>query len=159
MRRAGHISVGVALAAAFYMLLIDTVDLPELAAAAVVVALAGLAHQVSLQKADSEVEFEFRWLRRAWRPLAGVPRQILLVSREALLQLVSPRRERGRFRAVPFRAGSGERGHGRVAMAEGFGSLAPNTIVIGVDPETGLLLVHQLHVTGDRRELDVLELG
>ncbi|MCW3018653.1 MAG: hypothetical protein JWN10_961, partial [Solirubrobacterales bacterium] len=46
---------------------------------------------------------------------------------------------------------------GRRALAESFGSLAPNTIVIGVDPERDLLLVHQLRGGGGR--VDVLELG
>ena len=61
---------------------------------------------------------------------------------------------------MPFRAGGdGSRDVGRRALAEGLGSLAPNTIVIGVDDERDLLLVHQLHRSGGREELDVLELG
>lgn len=44
-------------------------------------------------------------------------------------------------------------------MAESLGSFAPNTIVLGIDPERGLILVHQLHPQGGRDELDVLELG
>jgi hypothetical protein len=39
------------------------------------------------------------------------------------------------------------------------GSLAPNTIVIGIDDERDLMLVHQLRRDGGRDELDVLELG
>jgi hypothetical protein len=39
------------------------------------------------------------------------------------------------------------------------GSLAPNTVVIGVDPDRDLLLVRQLHRQGGREQLDVLGLG
>jgi hypothetical protein len=44
-------------------------------------------------------------------------------------------------------------------LTEIVGSLAPNTIVIGVDADSGLLLVHQLRRNGDRDDIDVLELG
>lgn len=92
--------------------------------------------------------------------VASVPRQILYVSWEALAQLVAPRETRGSLRAVPFRAGEeGSLDVGRRALAEGLGSLAPNTIVIGVDGDHDLLLVHQLHRSGGREQLDVLELG
>jgi hypothetical protein len=48
---------------------------------------------------------------------------------------------------------------GRRGLSEILGSLAPNTIVIGVDTERQLLLVHQLHRTGGSENLDVLRLG
>lgn len=61
---------------------------------------------------------------------------------------------------MPFRGGGdGSDDVGRRALAEGLGSLAPNTIVIGIDGENDLLLVHQLHRSGGREQLDVLELG
>ena len=54
------------------------------------------------------------------------------------------KRTRGQFRAVPFKAGTSESDRGRYALTEIVGSLAPNTIVIGVDVDSDLLLVHQL---------------
>jgi hypothetical protein len=66
---------------------------------------------------------------------------------------------RGQFRAIPFKTGAGEDDRGRVALTELVGSLAPNTIVIGADAETELLLVHQLRRNGGREEIDVLGLG
>jgi hypothetical protein len=92
--------------------------------------------------------------------IASIPRQIVWVSWQALAQLVAPREVRGTLRAVPFRAGGeGSSDVGRRALAEGLGSLAPNTIVIGIDGERDLLLVHQLRRSGGREQLDVLELG
>jgi multisubunit Na+/H+ antiporter MnhE subunit len=81
-----------------------------------------------------------------------------LVSWEAIAQLVVPRGQRGGFRAVPFACGA-EDDAGRFALTESLGSFTPNTIVIGIDDERHLLLVHQLHRQGGREELDVLRLG
>jgi hypothetical protein len=39
------------------------------------------------------------------------------------------------------------------------GSLSPNTIVVGVDTERGLVLVHQLQRQGDAEQIDPLGLG
>jgi hypothetical protein len=77
--------------------------------------------------------------------IVSLPRQIAWVSWQAVAQLVAPRQTRGTLRAVPFRAGGeSSRDVGRRALAEGLGSLAPNTIVIGIDGARDLLLVHQL---------------
>jgi hypothetical protein len=48
---------------------------------------------------------------------------------------------------------------GQRALAEGFGSLAPNTFVIGIDRERELILAHQLRRKPPRETIDVLELG
>ena len=101
-----------------------------------------------------------RCLARGGRVITSVPRQIAWISWEAVAQVVAPRETRGTLRAVPFRAGGeGSSDVGRRALAEGLGSLAPNTIVIGIDDERDLLLVHQLRRHGGREELDVLGLG
>jgi multisubunit Na+/H+ antiporter MnhE subunit len=160
MRSWAGFTVGVLLAGAFYMVLIDTVDLPELYAAIGGVLLAGAAYEAARRQGVAEARVSLRWLSRAWRVIASIPRQIAWVSWQALAQLVARREARGTLRAVPFRAGGeGSSDAGRRALAEGLGSLAPNTIVIGIDGDSDLLLVHQLHRSGGREELDVLELG
>jgi hypothetical protein len=83
----------------------------------------------------------------------------VLLSGAAIAQLRHRKRERGQFRAIPFKAGTSEHDRGRFALTEIVGSLAPNTIVIGVDAESALLLVHQLRRNGGRDDIDVLELG
>jgi hypothetical protein len=151
---------GVVLAAAFYMVLIDTVDLPEVYAAIGAVLLAGAGYEAARRQGFAEARISLRWVARGWRVLVGVPRQIAWVSWQAVAQLVAPRQTRGTLRAVPFRAGGeGSRDVGRRALAEGLGSLAPNTIVIGIDSEHDLLLIHQMRRNGGREQLDVLELG
>ena len=160
MRSLAGFMPGVLLAAVFYLGLIDTVDLPELYAALGGVLLAGAAYQAARRQGIAEARVSPRWLARGWRAIASIPRQIAWVSWQALAQLAAPCETRGTLRAVPFRAGGDDSSDvGRRALAEGLGSLAPNTIVIGIDDGHDLLLVHQLRHTGGREELDVLELG
>jgi multisubunit Na+/H+ antiporter MnhE subunit len=160
MRSLAGFMLGVLVAGAFYMVLIDTVDLPELYAAIGGVLLSAAAYQAARHQGIAEARLSPRWLGRGWRVIASIPRQIAWVSWQALAQLVTRRETRGTLRAVPFRAGGdGSSDVGRRALAEGLGSLAPNTIVIGIDEERDLLLVHQLRRSGGREELDVLELG
>jgi hypothetical protein len=159
MRRLGTVIVAVAVTTGFYLVLIDTVSSPELYAMAGIVLLAAVAFLASLEQEFTEAAVKGGWLPRAWRPIISVPAHSLLVSREALAQCVHPREARGGFRTVSFAAGEQPEDIGRRALSEALGSLAPNTIVIGVDTERELLLVHQLHRTGSPQELDVLRLG
>jgi hypothetical protein len=160
MRRLARATSGLLLAGGFYLLLIDTTDLPELYVLAGVALLAALAYEASRESGFVEVSLRLSWLLRSWRVVARVPEHIVLVSREALAQLFERKPVRGVFRAVPYEGG-GDRplDAGRRALTEALGSLAPNTIVIGVDTERNLLLVHQLHRQGGREELDALGLG
>jgi hypothetical protein len=160
MRSLAAASVGFALAAAFYMALIDTVDLPELYAAIAAVLLGGGAYEAARRQGIAEARLSVRWLGRSGRVVASVPQQIVWVSGEALAQLVRPQQARGTLRAVPFRTGGeGSDDVGRRALAEALGSVPPNTLVIGIDPDHDLLLVHQLRRAGGREQIDVLELG
>jgi hypothetical protein len=158
--RVGHAVVGFLIGGGFYLLLIDTVSAPELYAGAGAAAAAAVLFELSREQGLVEASFSPSWLAGSWRVLCRIPSQLALVAREAFAQLVAPRSARGRFRAVPFNAG-GERpcDAGRRALAEALGSLTPNTIVIGIDPDRNLLLVHQLQVQGGAEELDPLELG
>ena len=94
---------------------------------------------------------------RAWRVLLQIPRDIAVLCQEAVGQLLCPRRRRGAFRAVPFAAvRDAPEEAGRRALTEWLGSLAPNTIVVGVDNQRRLLLVHQLRRQGAPDEVDPL---
>jgi len=159
MRRLAHASIGLLIAGAFYLLLIDTVSTPELYAMCGVVLVAGVAFECSRELGFTEATFRLRWLRFAWRAVLQIPLDIVLVGREAAAQFARRKPSRGEFRVVPFRGGEDADDHGRAALTELLGSLAPNTIVLGVDQQRGLVLVHQLRRNGGRRRLDVLRLG
>jgi hypothetical protein len=160
LRRVATFAVAWVLAGAFYLLLIDTPSLPELLVGAGAAALAAGGFVLAVEQQVLGAEMRARWLRRAWRPIAKVPSDIAAVSAVALSQLVQWRSVRGEFRSATFRRGESEKIEtGRQALAEGLGSFAPNTIIIGVDIERERVLAHQLRRTGGREAIDVLELG
>ncbi len=153
--------LGFLFAGAFYMVLIDITDLPELYAGAGAAALAAVGFEAGREQGFAEMSSAPGWLLRAWRGFARVPPDVARVSLAILLQLARPRSERGVLRAVPFDFGERDspRDAGRRALAEALGSLAPNTIVVGVDPERNLILAHQLYLSGGSDAVDVLGLG
>jgi multisubunit Na+/H+ antiporter MnhE subunit len=159
MRRLTFLLVGFVLAGAFYLLLVDTTSLPELYVLGGVGLLGGVAFEASREEGFPEGRFSALWFRRAWRAFARVPLDMGLVCVEALAQLFTRRRVRGNFRAVPFKGGDDPEARGRFALTDILGSLAPNTIVIGIDPDKELLLVHQLRPRGGREDIDMLDLG
>jgi hypothetical protein len=160
IRRIWIVVVGLLIGGGFYLLLIDTSSLPELYVLAGVAVFCGLLFLISREEGFEEAQIRPEWLTRAWRLAGKIPVDIALVCREALAQLVRPRASRGEFRAVRFGAVTAtSQDTGRRALTEAIGSVAPNTLVIGVDAERGVLLVHQLSRQGDAKDLDLLRLG
>lgn len=148
------------LAAALYLLLIDITDLPELIVGAGAALLAATGFELAREQQIADLSVQAHWVGRLYKPLLKVPGDIAAVTLVALRQLRHPRQTNGEFRAVPFKCGENERLEtGRWALAESFGSFAPNTIIIGVDRERELILGHQLRRSGGPEAIDVLELG
>lgn len=160
-RRFAAWSAGWLFAAALYLLLIDTTDLPELIVGAGAAAIAATGFELAReQRTVGGLRAQLHWLRRIHRPLGKVPSDIAVLTALAFRQLVRPRNANGAFRAVPFRCGDDDALEtGRRALAESLGSFAPNTIIVGVDAERELLLGHQLRRGGGDDAIDVLGLG
>jgi len=160
VRTAWILVLGVLIGGGFYLLLIDTAALPELYALAGVAAGCAVAFELAREQGFAESQLAIRWLARGWRVLVNIPRDIAVLCWEALAQLLAPRPARGAFRAARFAAGARTpQDAGRRALSEWLGSAAPNTIVIGVDPDRRLVLVHQLRRRGGVEEIDPLGLG
>jgi hypothetical protein len=160
LRRAVGWSLGWIGAASLYLLLIDTTDLPELLVGAGAAALAATGFVLARERGVTALVSRLRWLARVYRPVLKVPSDVVALSWLALHQLVAPRATVGEFRAVPFRCGDDAALEtGRRALAESFGSFAPNTIIIGVDADREVLIGHQLHVEGGAEAIDLLGLG
>jgi hypothetical protein len=160
MRRAWIFALGLLIGGGFYLLLIDTLLLPEVYAWIGAAIACGVAFALSHEHGATEARIRPWWLLRGWRVLVKVFLDIGLLCYEALAQLIRPRPARGEFRAVPFHAVEDRpQDAGRRALTEWLGSVAPNTIVVGVDAERELLLVHQLHRAGDPAQVDPLGLG
>jgi hypothetical protein len=159
-RRVAVWLVGWLLAAGLYLLLIDITDLPELLVGAGVTVVAATAFSLARERYLVAETVRLAWLSRIYRPLAQAPADIVTVAVAALEQLRRPRHAQGVFRAVPFACGEDEGLEtGRRALAESLGSFAPNTIIVGVDPDRELLLGHQLRRRGGPEAIDMLGLG
>jgi hypothetical protein len=152
--------IGGLLGGAFYLLLIDTTSLPELFVLAGVVMACAVAFGLGLEEGFVEAAVWPTWLAGTVRLARDIPRDILVVCAEAVAQLFAPRATRGALRTVPFAATlETPEDTGRRALTETFGSVAPNTIVIGIDLDGGRLVVHQLRPMGAEADLDVMGLG
>jgi multisubunit Na+/H+ antiporter MnhE subunit len=146
--------------AAVWMLLVDNESLPELLTGAGVVCIATVGSELVRHQRIAEVRARPLWLLRLWKPVARVPVDVGIVTWALFRQVVERRRERGALRAMRFRAdGKDPIDNARRALAELAGSMAPNTIVIGVDTRRKLILVHQLEPGGSAEDvIDPLEL-
>jgi hypothetical protein len=152
--------LGALIGGGFYLLLIDITTLPELCALAGVAIGCGIVFTLAREQRLAEARLSPRSLPAVWRVIVRIPPDIARLCREAVAQAVAPRSTRGTFRVAKFGATSGDpEAVGRRAVTEWIGSVPPNTIVVGVDADRGLLLVHQLRRQGDARQLDPLGLG
>lgn len=149
---------------AIWLLLVDTFTLPEIVAGAVAAVVGAYAARLALASPGSRDGTAARRRSRssAWstltlatvRQMGRVPADLWLLTRE-LVRALRGRHTPGRFAAVALPGGGGGgggdgRGQGdgsdsarsRAAPIELIGSLAPNTIVLGVNDHEAI--VHQL---------------
>lgn len=138
-----------------WMLLVDTVSIAE-AASAVTAALIGVFITWLVFASDIGSMLPARGVLVALaRQLARVPVDLWLLA-VALRRALAGRRRQGRFHELALELPMDERANGRRAAIELVGSLAPNTIVLGVDEQR--VVVHQLLARHRERE-DVVEVG
>ncbi|HET9184655.1 MAG TPA: hypothetical protein VFN82_00815 [Solirubrobacterales bacterium] len=127
-----------------WMLLADSREAPQVVAGLLVAAVAATGSELVRRQQLARLRLRGGWLLRSWRPPANVPRDLWRLT----VALARPARPGapagGRFRAIRFQAGDDPEGRGREALAELAGSFSPNTYVVGLDRERGVLLVHQL---------------
>jgi multisubunit Na+/H+ antiporter MnhE subunit len=122
-----------------WLLLVGTIADTELTAGLIAAAIGATATEVVRSLGLLGFHVEWRWVNRTPKHLAAVIPDFFLV----LATLVRPRR--GAFRTLAFPTGGGrDIDRGRRAWAGLAASLAPNRVVVDVDEETGLVLVHDL---------------
>lgn len=145
--------------AALWIVLVDTVVSPELIAGAAVAALAATATELVRRQRVAEQALEPQlWVRLPLVLVRAIP-DVGRLTRAAFAQLFARKAARGRVIAMPLHAAGHEpEARARRAAAIGLGSIAPNSIVIGVDPDSGVVLVHQLEPTREPSDLDPLRL-
>ena len=133
------------LLAALYVLIDDSVLLPELVAGALAAAIGATGATLVHRERQVLLKGGVRWLRALWRPLAG-----LVADLWPLLRALPRRGGTGGMVEIPFDATTdGPRDTARRALTEALGTLAPNTIVVRIDTDRGVVIAHQLVSTDD----------
>jgi multisubunit Na+/H+ antiporter MnhE subunit len=137
-----------ALLAGLHLLLVDSVVGPELATGAVAAAIGATGAVLVRRQQHVLLRPRARWLRGAWRPLAGMVGDLVPLTRVLVARGLLRRGGSGALVEVPFDATSDDPEEAAYrSLTEALGSLAPNTIVVDVDRERGMLLAHQLRPT------------
>jgi multisubunit Na+/H+ antiporter MnhE subunit len=145
--------------AAFWMVLTDSVRIEEMLAGALVAALAATGVDVVRRQRVAAQAVRPRYALPVWRVLARVVPDIGRLTRAAFAQAVQRRAARGQVVALAFpHTGDDPDTRARRSAAVGLGSIAPNTIIIGVDEDSGLLIAHQLEPTLVPDDIDPLRL-
>ncbi|HEY6692148.1 MAG TPA: hypothetical protein VI006_04810 [Solirubrobacteraceae bacterium] len=133
------------LLAALYVLIDDSVLLPELVAGALAAAIGATGATLVHRERQVLLKGDVRWLRSLWRPLAG-----LVGDLWPLVRALPRRGGTGGMVEIPFDATTdGPRDTARRALTEALGTLAPNTIVVRIDTDRGVVIAHQLVSTDD----------
>ncbi|HEX4735522.1 MAG TPA: hypothetical protein VH247_13985 [Thermoleophilaceae bacterium] len=145
--------------AALWMVLTDSVRISEMLAGALVAALAATALEAVRRQRVAGVALRPRYALGVWRVLLRAVPDVGRLTRAAFAQAVQRRESRGVVVALPFPHTAGDPdARARRAAAVGFGSIAPNSIIVGVDLDAGMLLVHQLEPTLKPDDLEPLRL-
>jgi multisubunit Na+/H+ antiporter MnhE subunit len=123
----------------------DSIGLAELGAGAAVAALAALLTEVALHQAGLHPRLRLRWLASAYRLPGQVLGDTVVVFRALARQLVRGQDPPSGFRELPVQAGDDStEGVTRRVLLVGASSLAPNTVVLGIDTDRDVMVVHQL---------------
>jgi hypothetical protein len=134
-----------ALLYALYVLLADNPVLPELLTGVVAAAVGATGAVVVRAQRPRLLKPRLRMLRGAPRALLGIFTDLVPLARVLVTSGILRRPAPSRLEETPFThlSGSGEDAAER-AFAEALGTLAPNTVVVGLDHERGVLVTHRL---------------
>lgn len=138
------------LLAALWLALVDTLVTPELVVGAIAAAIAATGAVIVRGQRQLLLRPRLAWVRCAGGPLRRTLTDLVPLARALWRRGVRRDDERGRMAEVPYAAVAEEPGAAtHRAFTQALGSLAPNTLVVGVDAHRRVLLVHQLVPTDD----------
>jgi hypothetical protein len=133
---------------ALYLVLVDSVVGPELVAGALMAALGATGAVLVRRNRPFLLRPRLRWLRGAWRPLLGLFGDLAPLARALVGAGLRGRPPRSSYVELPLEpspAGEDDReATAHQALSEILGSLAPNTIVVDIDTERGVVVAHRL---------------
>lgn len=157
LARIGFLLAWAAGSMLLWLLLTSTFRGAELVTGAIAAVLTATAVEAVRERGRFVFRPRLRWVRRA----VGIPVRVVVETWQVTLVLVrhatGRSRVRGRFVAVPFPHGANDdpEAAARRALATAALSVAPNTIVVGIDAATDELLAHQLVPDRARLEREV----
>lgn len=130
---------------AFWVMLDDSIATDELLAGAGAAALAALLAELVTYQAASRFRMRGSWLVPALRLPGEVGRDMVIVYAALWRQLAHGQQPDSAFAELPARFGDDtSEGVTRRTLLIGGRSLAPNTFVLGIDPERDVMVVHKL---------------
>jgi multisubunit Na+/H+ antiporter MnhE subunit len=136
--------------AALYLVIDDSVLVPELAVGAFAAAVGATGATLVHRERRTLLRGELRWLRAVPPTLSRLVGDLWPLARVLVQRGLLRRGGAGVTVEVPFDATTdGPRDTARRAATEALGTLAPNTIVVRIDTDRGVLVAHQLAPTDD----------
>jgi multisubunit Na+/H+ antiporter MnhE subunit len=143
-RRAGFWVAWYVAMVVLWLAFADTLAWEEVTAGLVAAAIAATAAELVRSQVLVRFHLDPRWLRSLPQLPWQVVRDTWLLT-AALWRHTTGRPVHGRFRVVPFPSeADDDRSAARRALVTALTSIAPNTVVVGVEGGEGELLVHQL---------------
>jgi hypothetical protein len=120
-------------------------DTAEVLVGAAVAAATALMVELVEYQTDTYVRIRMRWLLGVWRLPVQVLRDTGIVLVALWRRVVHGEEPRGGFTETPFEWGDDSAlGMTRRALLTGAKSVAPNSFVLGIDPNRGVLVSHHL---------------
>ncbi|HYZ57156.1 MAG TPA: Na+/H+ antiporter subunit E [Streptosporangiaceae bacterium] len=150
-RRVGSWLVWWALLMGFWVSVDDSIGLAELLAGAGAAALGAFLAELAGYQAATQFRMRIEWVAPALRLPGQVLRDTVIVFGALWKRLARGEQPASGFRELPVRFGDDSpEGVTRRALLVGANSLAPNTFVLGIDRDRGVMVVHQLVVNQGR---------
>ncbi len=144
-RRAGSWLVWWALMMGFWVAIDDSLNTDELLAGAGAAALAALLAELVTYQAATRFRMRIEWLVPALRLPGQVARDTVTVYAALWRRLARGEQPPSSFLELPTRFGDDTpAGVTRRTLLIGGTSVAPNTFVLGIDKDTGVMVVHRL---------------
>lgn len=146
-RRVGSFLVWWVLLMAFWVWIDDSIALSELLVGSGVAVLGALLVEVVQYQSDTHVRIRVEWVAPAFRLPAQIVRDLGVVLRVLWRRVVAREEPRSGFVEVPVRAGGDTVDDvTRRALIMVGSSVAPNSLVLGIDRDRAVMIVHHLVV-------------
>jgi multisubunit Na+/H+ antiporter MnhE subunit len=144
-RRVGSWLVWWVLMMSFWVMLDDSISTDELLAGAGAAALAALFAELVSYQAGARFRMRIQWLVPALRLPGEIVRDMVTVYAALWRRLARGEQPPSAFLEIPVRFGDDSpEGITRRTLLIGGTSVAPNTFALGIDRDTGVMVVHRL---------------